>query len=361
MKKRVVLMFGGKSAEHEVSVASAKNIYRGLDKEKYDVRLVYIDREGCWSLREKIEEEHVAAGCTKARGKKQSAVASIAGAFAQLGCAEGGTVFFPALHGTYGEDGTLQGLFDMMQVPYVGNGVLASACGMDKAVMKRIFADLKIPQANYLTVVKSGGAPDAKRVAGQIECAFGFPCYVKPANMGSSVGISRCAGPDTLAGCLEYALRYDTKLVIEEEITGREIILALKGNGSVKCSAAGEWRRGTEFFDYDSKYKDADLTPVIPADIKASVYKKMYGYARRAYRTLEGSGLMRADFFLTDNDEIYLNEVNTLPGFTEHSMFPLLWERTSGLSFPALLDQLIALGFARHRMRQKLSCRKEDL
>lgn len=344
---KVNVFFGGRSPEHDVSVSSALNVINSLDRRRHRVEAVYISAYGQWRLPVAVDgptgREELLGMC--------AVPVPTADALLRLCREREGCVAFPVLHGPYGEDGTIQGLFEMLGVPYVGNGVLASAAAMDKAVMKDLFARAGIPQADYrlFTRAQAGAAAEG------VERDIGYPCYVKPANMGSSVGISRCEGADALDACVRRALLYDDRIVIEREIVGREVLLALTGDDEVRCSPPGVWRRPAAFFSYDDKYMDDGLTPMIPADVTDEVYREMCALGARAFRALDGSGLMRADFFVTGEGRVYLNEVNTMPGFTPHSMFPLLAMRGLGVDMPGLLDRLIGLGLRRHERRQALS------
>ncbi len=347
----IILFFGGRTPEHDVSIASAVNVLNGLDKKKHTVEAVYIGADGRWGQPVTIGE------CLT--GAEQ--LLRLSGRPVPMGMALGWLagravdgVAFPVMHGPYGEDGTIQGLFEMIGMPYVGNGVLASAAAMDKVTMKSLFARAGIDQTPWISL-RSGVKPE--EIVNEAACAIGFPAYVKPANMGSSVGVTRCDDGEELLAAAEHAFRYDEKIVVEREVVGREIILAMVGEEHVRCSQPGVWQRPVSFFGYSDKYQDDNLTPRIPADISEEVYRRVCDMGRRAFRAVDGSGLMRADFFVTEEGQVLLNEVNTMPGFTAHSMFPLLCTQSWGISFPDLLDLLIDLGRRRHRRRAAL-CRE---
>ncbi|RXZ82692.1 D-alanine--D-alanine ligase [Paenibacillaceae bacterium] len=347
----ICVIYGGKSPEHEVSLNTAMTIINALDKQKYNVFPIYINEQGHWQCREQIISELTEPGELRGHPEEAGVVRSLAHALAQCFDREGQTVVFPALHGPNGEDGTLQGLLELLDLPYVGCGVLSSAIGMDKAMMKDLFAGAGIPQAKYKTVHRYQWAESEEAVCREIVAKIGFPCYVKPANMGSSIGISRCCASTELADALEIAFRYDCKVVVEQEVQGREVQLAMIGNASPVCSVAGEFVREPDFFDYDKKYRSAHLIRRIPADLSGRVDSKAGELALQIYRVLDGSGMMRIDFFVTADDEIYVNEVDTLPGFASTSMFPALWNKTDGTTSEQLAEKLIDLALERHALR----------
>lgn len=356
MKKKVYVLYGGKSAEHEVSIDSALNVLNELNKNRYDVFAVYITQEGIWTKPFRVEKKEI---------KKEQLVKE-SNLELRLSLSQffqndftNNSIIFPVLHGTFGEDGKLQGLLEMLDLPYVGNGVLSAVVGMDKVISKQIFAMHDIPQTAYKYFTKEQFLKDRGSYLSCVKKEIGFPCYVKPANMGSSVGISYCREELDLAQAIATAFLYDDKVLIEKEVVGKEVIVGVTGNGDqLKCSLAGEWKRGQQFFDYEDKYLDENLTPLIPAHIHKETYEQICHYAKLAYTSLDGAGLMRIDFFVTNNQRIYLNEVNTLPGFTKYSMFPVLIESTDGLSYSALLDRLIQLGFNSYEKRNRLHFRR---
>lgn len=353
-KKKVGVVFGGKSAEHEVSLQSAKNIVDAIDKDKYEVMLIGIDKEGKWHLNDKSSyllnaenpkliqlnksNEHVAI--VPGDEDNQLIHASKSMPLGQL------DVIFPIVHGTLGEDGSLQGLFRTANLPYVGSNVLGSSVCMDKDIAKRLLnaADIKVAKGLVYKRSKKNEIDYNKAVE-----ALGTPMFIKPANQGSSVGVSKVHTEDEFMQGIESAFEYDHKIIIEESIDGREIECSVLGNNEPKASLLGEILPNTEFYSYESKYideKGAELA--IPADLTDEETKRMQAVAVKAFETLECGGLARVDFFLTKDGEIYVNEVNTLPGFTKISMYPKLWE-ISGISYPELINQLIELAIQRHK------------
>ncbi len=345
---KAIVFFGGRTPEHHVSIASAVNVINGLLRGGHTVAAVYITPDGMWSKPATVtaplaEKEPLIRLCGEPAG--------MVAALQVLGNTTGDCIAFPVMHGPYGEDGTIQGLFEMLGMPYVGCGVLASAAAMDKAAMKALFAQAGIAQTAFEVFRSTTGAVE---IIHTIEDGVGYPVYVKPANMGSSVGISRCGNREELICAAEEAFRYDEKIIVEREVLGREIILAMMGDGHIRCSLPGVWQRSTSFFSYEDKYLDNNLTPIIPADVSEATYRQLCDMGRKAFRAVDGSGLMRADFFLTGSGEVYLNEVNTMPGFTAHSMFPLLCEKSWGLRFEDVLEKLIELGMQRHGRRAAL-------
>ncbi|MCU5484812.1 D-alanine--D-alanine ligase, partial [Bacillus cereus] len=262
-------------------------------------------------------------------------------------------VIFPLLHGPNGEDGTVQGLLELMNIPYVGNGVLASAAGMDKVVMKNIFAEAGLKQAKYASFIRSGWEKDRETAYEKVEEVLGYPCFVKPANLGSSVGINKCKNREELENAFEEAFQFDRKIIVEENIIGREVEVGVLGNDEPKCSVVGEIVPKKDFYDYKSKYIDGDTALIIPAEMTEEESNVIKRDAIVAFQSLDGAGLTRADFFLTKDGEVYINEVNTMPGFTPFSMFPLLWQHT-GLPYPELIEELIRLAMERHEEKQKI-------
>ncbi len=262
-------------------------------------------------------------------------------------------VIFPLLHGPNGEDGTVQGLLELLNIPYVGNGVLASSAGMDKVVMKNIFAEAGLKQAKYASFIRSAWEKDSEIAYEKVEEVLGYPCFVKPANLGSSVGINKCNDREELENAFEEAFQFDRKIIVEENIVGREVEVGVLGNDEPKCSVVGEIVPKKDFYDYKSKYIDGDTALIIPAEMTEEESNVIKRDAIIAFQSLDGSGLTRADFFLTKDGEVYINEVNTMPGFTPFSMFPLLWQHT-GLPYPELIEELIRLAIERHEEKQKI-------
>ena len=343
---KVTLIYGGKSAEHDVSILSAFSILKAIYYNYYEVQTVYITKAGEWlkgplynKAPEKEEELHLTA--------ENSPVIE------PSDIKEKGSVIFPVLHGPNGEDGTVQGLFEVLNMPYVGAGVLASACAMDKIVAKQLFQQAGIPQLPYVSVTKGAYKEDAEKIYERCEGSLIYPMFVKPANMGSSVGISKAESRPELVLAIEEAFRYDRRVIVEQGIEARELEVAILGNDEIRTTEAGEIVKDVSFYDYESKYIDNKVTLQVPANVESELHKKMREYAEKAYIALDGSGLSRCDFFVTANDEIFLNEVNTLPGFTPFSMYPLLWKHM-GINYSDLLEELIQLAKLRYEKKQQI-------
>jgi D-alanine-D-alanine ligase len=345
---RVMLLFGGQSAEHDVSRVTAVAVAQALDPEKYDVVPVGITTDGRWLL------------ASEARALLASSRDALPSAFAVEGdlvpVPTASTrdsldvdVVFPLLHGPYGEDGTVQGLLDLAGMPYVGSGVLGSAVGMDKVAMKRMFAAANMPSPAY-RVLREGHDGDA--FANQVESELGLPCFVKPSNLGSSVGVTKAYTRDELRNAIAMALRYDEWVLAEEAITGREIEVAVLGDDPPEASLPGEVIPGAEFYDYADKYEDGRAKLLAPAPLDAVQSDEVRALAVRAFEACRCEAMARVDFFLTEDRGFLVNELNTIPGFTPISMFPRLWE-VSGLPYAVLLDRLIELALARHERRAR--------
>ena len=355
-RMRVGVVYGGRSGEHEVSLRSAASIIGALDQARYEVVPIAIGKDGRWltgpdSLRVLEAAQRDLAPLPDHGSDVTLPADPTRRGLVPLGRgrAVGLDVVFPVLHGTYGEDGTVQGLLELADVPYVGAGVLASAVGMDKAAMKSIFRDAGIPVCRWLVTRAGEETPDA--LARRVGAEFGFPCFVKPANMGSSVGITKVGAPAALAAAVAEAAAYDPKIVIEEAIAGREFECGVLGNDAPEASVVGELVPSHEFYDYADKYVDQGARVTIPAAIPAESADAMRAMALRAFRAIDCSGLARVDFFLENGTgRILVNEINTMPGFTSISMYPKLWE-ASGVPYATLLDRLIALAFERHAAR----------
>ncbi len=363
MKTRIGIIFGGRSGEHEISIRSAKTVIEKIDKEKYDVVPIAISREGNWlnphqslelfpfttqqELTEfvgKISDDKVALlGDTKYEG------------LINLNQSENTLpldVVFPVLHGTFGEDGTIQGLLEMAGIPYVGCGVLASACGMDKVFMKSLFRDSDLPMCKYVWFLRGEWERNMEEVISQVEVKLGYPCFVKPANLGSSVGVSKATDEFTLIKAIELAAQYDRKIIVEENLDMREIECAVIGNESPRASLPGEYiirADDKKFLDYTEKYSATGNNEfIVPALVSEELTAKIQQMAITAYRAVDASGLARIDFFLrNDNGFLLVNEINTMPGLTDASGFPKMWA-SSGLEFPQVIDELIKLAFERH-------------
>ncbi len=373
-KIRIGVIFGGRSGEHEISIRSARTVIEQIDKEKYEVFPIAITKEGNWLnpieslalLPEKTQDQVedvgnfpsdaiALLGDTKYKGLLQLNVHESEARLAML------DIVFPVLHGTYGEDGTLQGLFEMAGIPYVGCGVLASACGMDKVVMKTLFRDAGLPICKYLWFLRSEWEKAEKTVLDQVEAKLGYPCFVKPANLGSSVGVSKATDSETLHEAIRSAAEYDRKIIVEEGLDAREIECAVIGNDEPEASLPGEYivyDEAKKFLDYKEKYSGTGNNEfVVPALISEELSRKIREMAVTAFKSVDGSGLARVDFFLrNDNGAIIVNEINTLPGLTDASGFPKMWNGT-GLEFSAVIDKLVQLSLERHndKLRNKTS------
>ncbi|WP_034671042.1 D-alanine--D-alanine ligase [Ectobacillus panaciterrae] len=355
MKTKLGLLYGGKSAEHQVSLQTALAVIKALDREAFDVYPIYITEQGQWVKGERLEGEVTDIKALQmTAGENAISPITLSSEMVPAGAQEETVdVVFPLLHGPNGEDGTVQGMLELMNIPYVGNGVLASAAGMDKVVMKNIFAQAGLPQANYVWFIRREWEKDRTAAYEKVEEALGYPCFVKPANLGSSVGISKCKNREELEAAFEEAFQFDRKIIIEENITGREIEIGVLGNDEPQCSVVGEIVPKKEFYDYKAKYMDGDTALIIPTEVTEQEYEMIREYAIRAFKSLDGAGLTRADFFLTKDGQVYINEVNTMPGFTPFSMFPLLWQH-SGVSYPELIKKLVHLAIQRHEEKQQI-------
>jgi D-alanine-D-alanine ligase len=394
-KLRVGVLFGGRSGEHEVSLLSAASVLKAINRKKYDVVPIGITKEGRWVTASDAERllgngapgtekqlragdpEATAAAAVLAKGEsvivppvpgrnKQGGSAALvpfeteaksldihASAQAGAGQVLNLDVIFPVLHGTFGEDGTIQGLFELAGIAYVGSGVLGSATGMDKDVMKRLFASAKLPITKHVTFLRGEWEASPKKITAKIEAALRYPLFVKPANLGSSVGITKAHDRKELGPAIKEAARYDRKIVVEQGVGGkkgraRELEVAVLGNDSPEASVVGEIVPGKEFYDYEAKYLTEGSVPVIPAKLTRQQAKQVREMAIGAFRACDCAGLARVDFLMEPGSagRIYLNEINTLPGFTSISMYPKLWE-ASGVPYPKLIDRLIELAVER--------------
>jgi len=382
-KLRVGILFGGRSGEHEVSLLSAASVLKAIDRKKFDVVPIGITKDGHWLAAGEAQNLLEGAESTVVRqlragdpqttpGAKllQEGIPTLlapepAGKSAAL--TAGSTrpaaanldVVFPVLHGTFGEDGTIQGLFELAGIAYVGSGVLGSAAGMDKDVMKRLFADARLPIVKHVTLLRAEWEQTPRKAIARIEAALKYPLFVKPANLGSSVGISKAHDRKELGPALTEAAKYDRKLVVEQGVGGkkakaRELEVAVLGNDDPKASVVGEIVPGKEFYDYEAKYLSEGSVPVIPAKLTRAETKQIREMAVAAFRACDLSGLARVDFLMEPDGKrrIYLNEVNTMPGFTQISMYPKLWAAT-GLPYTELLTRLIELGLERYGEKKR--------
>jgi D-alanine-D-alanine ligase len=378
-KLRIGVIYGGRSSEHEVSLASAASVITNLDRQRYEPVPIRIDRDGRWSIPDRPPSTVVAAEViAKARQETgraarppreaflvphpgEETLITIERAMEETGGREnaylaglGLDVIFPVLHGPYGEDGTVQGLLELANVPYVGSGVLASAVAMDKAVMKVHFAERRLPIVPHLVVLRADWQAAPERVAALVQSRLGYPVFVKPANLGSSVGISKVKEPGQLGSAISMASEFDRKMVIEAAVAAaREIECSVVGNDQPEASLPGEILPTREFYDYEAKYIENSET-IIPAPLADEQTAEVRRLACESFLAVEAAGFARIDFLLSrDTGQLYVNEINTIPGFTTISMFPKLWEAT-GLAYPALLDRLVELAFERHGGKQNL-------
>ena len=371
------MIYGGRSGEHEVSLASAAAVFANLDRERYEPIAIRIEKDGRWTLADRpptalsaadVIEQARLEGARPVRASREvhllprpsdetmlaidrkdddSSKAMLTGLGLDL--------VFPVLHGPYGEDGTIQGLLELASVPYVGCGVLASAVGMDKSVMKVLFAARGLRVSPAITVTGAEWAADRAGIEARAAKTLGFPLFVKPANLGSSVGISKAHDAGELGGAIDLAAGYDRKIVIEQAVPdAREIEVAVIGNDAPEASVPGEIIPSREFYDYEAKYLDEGSRSVIPAEIDADLAAEVRRQAIEAFRAIDGAGMARVDFLITRGSrDVIVNEVNTIPGFTTISMFAKMWE-ASGVSYPQLLDRLLALARERHAEKQQL-------
>ncbi len=390
-KPRIGILFGGRSGEHEVSLLSAASVLQAIDRSKYDVQLIGIAKDGRWLTSTDAErlleapkptEQHLRAGDPEATASAaviehgdaillRPAPAPLEPASNSLTALRASAeksltvdVIFPVLHGTFGEDGTVQGLLELADMAYVGSSVLGSAAGMDKDVMKRLFTAAKLPITKYVTLLRSEWKKNPRRATQQVESTLRYPVFVKPANLGSSVGISKAHDRKELAPAIELAASYDRKIVIEQGVGGkrgkaRELEVAVLGNDAPEASVVGEIIPCKEFYDYDAKYLSEGSEPVIPAKLTKAETRRVQQMAIAAFQACECSGMARVDFLMEPGAsttakprKIYLNEINTLPGFTAISMYPKLWD-ASGLPYSKLIDRLISLAQERHREKRQ--------
>ena len=389
-KLRVGILFGGRSGEHEVSLLSAASVLNAIDKEKYDVVPIGITKEGRWLTAEhaenllagklQIEPRNLRAGdpdmtepaAVLHRGEaavfppepvhRDKGLVPFQADASPLRRASDRAinvdVIFPVLHGTFGEDGTIQGLLELADIPYVGAGVLGSAAGMDKDIMKSLFIAAGIPIVKHVTILRSAWERDSKKIEKLVSSKLKYPVFVKPANLGSSVGISKAHDRHELDSAIEEAARFDRKIVIEEGVGGkkekaREIECSVLGNDEAQASIPGEIVPIKEFYDYNAKYLDEGSKLIIPAKLTKTQTRKVQEMAVQAFKAVDGSGLARVDFLMDPKPgKIYLNEINTMPGFTSISMYPKLWA-ASGLAYSDLIDRLIQLAMERHEDKKK--------
>jgi D-alanine-D-alanine ligase len=346
----LIVLFGGRSAEHDVSCVTAAHVLRAADPSRYRITAVGIDRDGRWAL---AQEASVAlsVGPQAVPDRLDPAGEVVAASQALAGVPGEVTVVMPLLHGPLGEDGTVQGMLELADMPYVGSGVLGSAVSMDKAMAKQVLAAAGIPQARSRSLHQQHVSPS---VLADVANDLGLPAFVKPANMGSSVGVGKAGTVDALADAVEVALAYDEWVVVEEAIIGREIEVAVLGNLEPTASVPGEIVPGNEFYDYEDKYVDQGAQLLVPAPLTADESAEVRALALRVFEAMRCDGMARVDFFYEEGGRGFLcNEVNTIPGFTPISMYPKLWQ-ASGLTYAELIDQLVALALERHARRQAI-------
>ena len=384
-KLRVGILFGGRSGEHEVSLLSAASILNAIDRSKFDVVPIGITKEGRWlaasDARNLLEGNTSAVSRRLRAGDPETtpgakllhegiptlfAPEPQSSALAAKASSHSLDVVFPVLHGTFGEDGTIQGLFELAGIAYVGSGVLGSAAGMDKDVMKRLFAQAGLPIVKHVTLLRADWEASQRKSIAKIEAALRYPVFVKPANLGSSVGISKAHDRKELGPALDLAAKYDRKLIIEQGVGGkkakaRELEVAVLGNDQPEASVIGEIIPGKEFYDYEAKYLSEGSVPVIPAKLTKAESKRIRAMAVDAFRACDLSGLARVDFLMEPDGKrrIFLNEVNTLPGFTQISMYPKLWEAT-GVPYRDLISRLIELALDRQREKDRNTYSRQE-
>jgi D-alanine-D-alanine ligase len=362
-KLRVGILFGGRSGEHEVSLTSATSVLKALDPDKYEVVLIGITRDGGWrwgapageadakALRDVLDQ---GKPVTPSVDPSHPGLVPLDSPSSSAG--SGGNVvdvIFPVLHGTFGEDGTVQGVLELAGIPYVGAGVLGSAAGMDKDVMKRLFRDAGLPVVPWVLALRGEWEREPARVRRQIEREIGYPLFVKPANLGSSVGISRVAQARKLAAALDLAAEYDRKILVEKAVDAREIECSVLGNDRPQASVPGEVIPVNEFYDYEAKYIKEGSELIIPAKLTPRQTKQVREFSIRAFQAIDGAGMARVDFLLDrKTGKVFVNEINTIPGFTPISMYPKMWE-ASGIPYPKLVDRLIELACERQQEKNR--------
>ncbi|MFC7391766.1 D-alanine--D-alanine ligase [Scopulibacillus cellulosilyticus] len=357
-KPSVAIIYGGKSAEYDVSLQTAFSVINAINKDHYKIIPVHITNSGRWIEGHEVtqqldykEQLLLDENSHQSYSNKWLTPMSINPANQKPDIA------FPLLHGPNGEDGTVQGLLELLDIAYVGSGVLGSAAGMDKVIMKDIFKSHGLKQPKYLSVTKYEWTHNKQQMIEKIKADIGIPCFIKPANNGSSIGINQCKAGDDIEKAADEAFYYDEKVIVEEKITGREIEIGVIGNDELSVSVPGEIKTSSDYYDYQSKYNDGDTSLMIPADLSEQKVNEIEELAKKAFKCLDCKGLSRVDFFIRDSDQaVLINEVNTMPGFTPYSMFPLLWKHT-GLDYADLIDKLIRLGIERHQGRKAIRYR----
>ena len=333
-KKSLILLYGGRSAEREVSVLSAESVMRAINYDLFSVKTYFITKEGDFIKTQEFEAKPVAD-----EKLMTNATVDMSRKIKPSDIYEDGAVVFPVLHGPMGEDGSIQGFLEVLKMPYVGCNILSSSLAMDKITTKRVLESAGIAQVPYVAVVDG---EDLEQKIQEIEEKLSYPVFTKPSNMGSSVGISKSDNQEELRASLELAFKYDSRVLVEQGVTAREIEVGLLGNADVKSSLPGEVVKDVAFYDYQAKYIDNKITMAIPAQLPEGVVNTMRQNAETAFRAIGGLGLSRCDFFYSEDGQVFLNELNTMPGFTQWSMYPLLWENM-GLAYPDLIEKLVRL------------------
>lgn len=333
-KKSLILLYGGRSAEREVSVLSAESVMRAINYDLFSVKTYFITKEGDFIKTQEFEAKPVAD-----EKLMTNATVNMTRKIKPSDIYEDGAVVFPVMHGPMGEDGSIQGFLEVLKMPYVGCNILSSSLAMDKITTKRVLESAGIAQVPYVAVVDG---EDLEQKIQEIEEKLSYPVFTKPSNMGSSVGISKSDNQEELRSSLELAFKYDSRVLVEQGVTAREIEVGLLGNADVKSSLPGEVVKDVAFYDYQAKYIDNKITMAIPAQLPEGVVNTMRQNAETAFRAIGGLGLSRCDFFYTEDGQVFLNELNTMPGFTQWSMYPLLWENM-GLAYPDLIEKLVRL------------------
>ncbi len=367
-KLKIGIIFGGRSGEHEVSLVSAQSVMKALNPDKYDIVPVAISRNGSWLVgttpdkmlqNQNADEKKIRIGLSESGAVRASlncdptrkglVLLDNPSNEKQISI----DVLFPVVHGTYGEDGTLQGLLELADLPYVGCGVLASSTGMDKTVAKRLFKEAGLAVGNFKEFLRKDWKNNPEKIVKEIETNFAYPVFVKPVNSGSSVGISKAKNTDELKEAIKTAAKFDRKILIESQVVGRELEVSVLGNDSPMASVPGEIVPCNDFYDYSAKYVDNKSELKIPADLSPEITEEIRKLAIKAYRALDCAGMARVDFFLEKGtNRLIINEINTIPGFTSISMYPKLWEAT-GINYPDLLDKLIEFAIERYEEKQE--------
>ncbi len=349
---RVAVVYGGRSGEHEVSIESARSVIQAIDRTRYEVVPIGVTHEGAWVA---ATPDALLAGISESNSRLlpsadpgQPGLIPLGSSSPATAVVDGVDVVFPLVHGTFGEDGCLQGLFELASLPYVGSGVLASAVGMDKATMKTVFQAYGFPVVDYVPVIRATWERDPDAVIATVEGRVPYPCFVKPGNLGSSVGITKARDTEQLKAALNLAAEFGSRMLVERAVDARELECGVLGNDEPSASVVGEIVPAREFYDYQAKYYDSATQFIIPAEIDGETQRRVQHLARAAFAAVGASGMARVDFFLDrSNGGLYLNEINTIPGFTAMSVYPRLWA-ASGVPYPELIDRLIQLAIQRH-------------